>query len=398
MSQRQNPDLLNSRVATSSKQEMMQQVVFPAWKTSPQLPLPRIDPSVYSLTFTPDMYGELKKQKYKTSKENNGLNTRKNIHSGQRKLLLSEILFLTKELDNLEDEIFCVYAGAAPGCGPSHLIELFDNFPNTKWLLCDPNFSPEDKRNFKSKEKQCVIYDKYFSQDCVDWITKYLATGVSKGTRIQDPASELHNYFTALLDSLHLKKTEDGQFFDPVLKDNILFISDIRQTFEKEDKVAEDMRNQQEWFTTLKARAGLFKFRLPYEELAEELAEPECEAGCEAECEAEGEAKNPSTKETVTEYLNGEIYWPVYGCPQTTECRLHAQRNAEKIPYNYKTHEEVMYYFNCHWRPQFDKWASLKIYAEFEKKFRESWKQGEFSTDDPILKIRPRIRKGPSGY
>ena len=57
----------------------------------------------------------------------------KGLHFGQRKLLLSEIEFLTS-IGDVTDAIV-VYAGAANG---SHLPFLFSLFPATKFVLIDP--------------------------------------------------------------------------------------------------------------------------------------------------------------------------------------------------------------------------------------------------------------------
>jgi len=59
------------------------------------------------------------------------------IHWGQRKLLLSEIEFLTHYSDL---STLVVYAGAAPG---SHITMLADMFPKHNFILYDPNdFDP----------------------------------------------------------------------------------------------------------------------------------------------------------------------------------------------------------------------------------------------------------------
>jgi hypothetical protein len=56
-------------------------------------------------------------------------------HIGQRKLLLSEVQFLTK-VGTKYDIKYCIYAGAAPGHKTHYLSKLF---PNIKFILVDPN-------------------------------------------------------------------------------------------------------------------------------------------------------------------------------------------------------------------------------------------------------------------
>jgi hypothetical protein len=62
---------------------------------------------------------------YQSSNLNMGL------HIGQRKLLLSEVQFLT-----YHETEYCIYAGSAPGHKTHYLSQLF---PNIKFILVDPN-------------------------------------------------------------------------------------------------------------------------------------------------------------------------------------------------------------------------------------------------------------------
>lgn len=54
-------------------------------------------------------------------------------HWGQRKLMLSEVEFLTRFA---EPNIICVYAGAAPG---THIAFLSELFPEVTFVLVDPS-------------------------------------------------------------------------------------------------------------------------------------------------------------------------------------------------------------------------------------------------------------------
>lgn len=312
----------------NAKLQLMQRVILRGYNHN--------RPNQYKLSFKPQEYQKLPQKEYQTSVQNNGLNQRKNIHIGQTKLLLSEILFLTKELRNrTDDQVLCVYAGAAPGPeshGVSHLPELINNFPNTKWLLCDPRFCEQDYNTFHDliTRNQVQIFDKMFD------------TSVAKDIlNFTDGKEHSENSVQTCLQNLQLNSVLHNNW-----KRNILFISDIRRDFEKEDLVWEDMELQKKCFQILQARAGLFKFRPPY----------------------------PSTvpyenfNETI-QYLDGEIFWPVYGCAQTTECRLYVQKDASDTTYDCRMHQNVLYAFNCDKRPQFDEWAEQQIYLEFYQKF-----------------------------
>lgn len=134
-------------------------------------------------------------------------------HWGQRKLLLSEIEFLTMYSDRDRP---LVYAGAAPG---THMPVLAKMFPTQKFILVDPN-------DFDVVETDRI-------------------------TIIQD-------FFTDEL----CKKYKDQ---------NVLFVSDIRtgmplkqSSREVEARVKEDMDAQMRWHQALNPYRSMLKFRLPY--------------------------------------------------------------------------------------------------------------------------------------
>ena len=138
------------------------------------------------------------------------------IHWGQRKLLLTEIEFLT--LHGVPGATV-VYAGAAPGTHTKYLVDLF---PELKFVLVDP--AP-----FSSKLKEgptCCFRQELFTD-------------------------ELAREFTRL--------------------DNILFICDIRSCdrslmseHEYEHQIQQDMQTQQRWHDIIKPIKSMLKFRLPW--------------------------------------------------------------------------------------------------------------------------------------
>lgn len=130
------------------------------------------------------------------------------IHWGQRKLLMSEIEFLTIMLKNLEDYELVVYVGSAHGY---HIPFLSDMFPNVEFDLYDPG-------RFAIKEDKMIhIFNEFFTDEI---------------------AEEYKNK-------------------------NVLFISDIRRKdIEKEVEI--DMRMQEKWVKIIQPKASMLKFRLPY--------------------------------------------------------------------------------------------------------------------------------------
>jgi cap2 methyltransferase len=140
-------------------------------------------------------------------------------HWGQRKLLLSEILFLTKWGDLASTVI---YAGAAPG---KHIEYLSKLFPKHNFILVDPNpfgITACDK---------IQIYNQYFTDQLAEELTK---------------------------DRTH----------------PILFISDIRTAdfrqmtpLENENLIIKDNESQIQWVKIMKPIMSMLKFRCTYPDI-----------------------------------------------------------------------------------------------------------------------------------
>ncbi len=136
------------------------------------------------------------------------------LHWGQRKLLMSEIYFLTK-YGHLSKKV--VYAGAARG---DHLLYLSKLFPEHEFELWDPN--PFHKK--LHEHPKFTVNQDYFT----DKVAKSYS------------------------------------------KDDILFWSDIRtgdpakgmKSFE--DAIDENMKMQAKWHKLSNAKMSMLKFRLPY--------------------------------------------------------------------------------------------------------------------------------------
>jgi len=150
------------------------------------------------------------------------------IHWGQRKLLLTEIEFLTIHEKNITDKsklIYVIYAGSAPG---THILYLSKLFPNIYFELYDP-------REFNTKldnYKMIKTHVQYFTDDTAkEWITEN-----------------------------HPDKI-------------ILLISDIRTGEPEkqnedvvEERVSIDHEWQMNWYNTMKPEMAMFKFRLPWKD------------------------------------------------------------------------------------------------------------------------------------
>lgn len=149
------------------------------------------------------------------------------LHWGQRKLMLSEIEFLTKMCSNPE-EATVVYAGAAPG---THISGLSAMFPGVKFVLVDP-------LPFTCKETDYIEVRNELMTD--ELAAQLAAEALSRGRAVY-------------------------------------FVSDVRsadyqqQTLEEnEQNIAEDMELQKSWHSVLDPVSSMLKFRLPWSEGATE--------------------------------------------------------------------------------------------------------------------------------
>ena len=141
------------------------------------------------------------------------------VHCGQRKLLLSEIQFLTRFWDPQSiPNPLVVYAGAAPGI---HIPFLSSLLPQITFHLYDP-------AHFALR-----------------------------------PSSKIQLFQRIFRDSDAKKYHKNNSI--------LFFISDIRTAdhhtmseSENEFAVDDDMRKQQKWYNIMQPQAALLKFRLPY--------------------------------------------------------------------------------------------------------------------------------------
>ena len=195
-------------------------------------------------------------------------------HWGQRKLLMSEIEFLT--LYARPGVTFTVvYAGAAPGTHISYLSTLF---PDVKFVCVDPApFTCRETTNIE------------------------LCTGM-------------------------FSDSVASRFSDRSKYPRVLFVSDIRTADHDEQseaevdfRIREDMKDQQRWHTIIQPVASMLKFRLSWE---------------------------PGT----TEYLDGEVYLPIWGPVSTTESRLVVTAKDTTRQWDNTKYERQMFYFNTQTR------------------------------------------------
>jgi Poly A polymerase regulatory subunit len=216
---------------------------------------------------------------------------RLNQHIGQRKLLMSEIEFLTlyyqEEAQNKLDPLV-VYVGAAPG---NHIPFLAELFPRVRFLLYDG--APFSK---------CLT-------SC--------AAHVEEG-RITIVNGMFDDHTAASL-------VAGGQLGGG---GPVLLITDIRcdakDSWQFENQVARDMKMQQDWLGIIRPEMAMLKFRMPYTmRHGDRLA-----------------------------YTRGTLMHGVWQKPSSGETRLIVKKAdiGTTVYYDFQTYEEQLAYHNAYTR------------------------------------------------
>jgi cap2 methyltransferase len=251
--------------------------------------------------------------------------TSRNIHIGQRKLLMSEIHFLTEvhRSNTAHAPMLCVYAGACP-C--THIPVLLDMFPNVYFILIDPAFKMiQDVTHLTNPRVFTCAYN--FDSHTVSAIKMWIENR-------HNGRHWVHHALNVLCGRLfHIARNGE----------NLLFISDIRRKPYDDAYIALEMCKQESWFTDLGACAGLLKFRLPF--------------------------TNKVTGKGMrsVKSLEGDLCLPIWGPPSTTECRLLVRKGALHKVYYPEDHEKTMAGFNSVNRPSawYHHGCEYKSYDEF---------------------------------
>jgi len=254
------------------------------------------------------------------------------IHLGQRKLFLSELLFLTLVMDKYDDQEYVVYAGAAPG---NHTYKLLTYFPNIKLILVDPN-----KFNLYNSDQNDI---EYLSKTQMDkWIN--IIKKSSKHVFIYN------GYFT----------TDMAEKLGGL---NPLFISDIRtgdgDEFPSDMDIILNLAQQYIWTKKINPKYGWLKFRHPFHKEAtinvQEYAKTklifkeygidivnEFNTAKELGIDFENDYNNG-----VLRYMDGEIYVQAYAPKTSTETRLFVGNDSGIKNYGEMyDYENKFFYYN----------------------------------------------------
>ena len=240
---------------------------------------------------------------------------KKGIHWGQRKLLLSEIEFLTICWNpTTVPNPLCVYAGAAPG---THIPILSMLFPSIVFHLYDP-------REFSIKATDKItIYQEYFTDDVAQ---RY--ANRSDVFFICDIRTACYSDIeTKKLSSFGIRKFDNRG--NPIGNQQLIRKAHKEAQVENEDQIWVDMTMQQNWVMIMNPEEAFLKFRLPYA--------------------LDG-------KDRIVQYLQGMVYWQAWAPQTSTETRLKPFRNASGVyeakDWSILEYEEWCFYHNVVEREQ----------------------------------------------
>jgi len=214
--------------------------------------------------------------------------SKKAIHWGQRKLLISEIEFFTLHWDReLIPSPICVYAGSAPGI---HIPFLSSLFPDIEFHLYDP-------ARFEIKETDKIkLFNQYFTDD----VAKHYS-GRNDIFFISDiRTSNNRAKFLDLLEKNGYNKFD--RHGNPIGPRYVLDKLEREANILNEDQIWGDMNMQQQWVLLMNPEHALLKFRLPY---------------------------SFDGSERKLKYLTGIVYWQVWPGPTSTEARLKPVKNSQ---------------------------------------------------------------------
>jgi len=205
------------------------------------------------------------------------------IHVGQRKLLMTEVWFLSlfglQKLKKGEKGHTMIYPGAGPG---THILYLARLFPNVTMHLYDMSKFDQNLLNKKTRPRNVILHKSLFLEN-------------------------ESNYWK--------KRSENGE--------NIYLVSDIRASVieNKEDTVDEDNLLQYRWIENIKPKGAMIKWRVPHRDKEYTKGKP-----------------------YKYKYLDGEILMQPWGGVTTTETRLIV--NNDK-PYKYISMSAKVYEEKC---------------------------------------------------
>jgi hypothetical protein len=189
-------------------------------------------------------------------------NSNLGLHIGQRKLLLSEVQFLTNNTQK-----YCIYPGAAPGHKTHFLVNLF---PDVKFILIDPNIFEiklvDDNELFRTRKHDDIVmlYNGFPTK-----------SNTYKNNKIPEKMNE--SEISEMLKYIE-KSNHKIYIIEDYMTDKIAlmlkrlgkcnFVSDIRSNVTNVNPIDFDViwnRSMvHNWINILQPEISMVKFRIPY--------------------------------------------------------------------------------------------------------------------------------------
>jgi hypothetical protein len=265
-----------------------------------------------------------------------GFKCKSGTHIGQRKLFLSEVQFLTNNIDNSPQ--YVVYAGAAPSNKGHMLSQLF---PQVKFILVDPNRFDLIVNG--------VSHHKRYTPDI-----RYLKRAHKCGPAEYPTGVSADNYLSEITSSNHKIYLIEDYFTDELAELfavlNPYFISDIRTNSEDEGEpdatdILWNMSMQFNWIMAIRPRAFMVKFRHPYYQNQLHFSELQMIAVEKSKQLGIDFISNYEAKKL--EYLCGKIYLQAFPGQSSTETRLVGGPELDIIEHvGVSEYENKFFYYN----------------------------------------------------
>lgn len=267
--------------------------------------------------------------KYKLPYEYDTRVFKPSTHIGQRKLFLTELQFLTDEIEPTTHAIV-VYAGAAPSNHTGYLSQLF---PNVKFILVDPN-------PFDVYEANPVMLKKLDDPDAksAEELIQLAVNGTEKIYIINDLFTLDLAYAVAKFAPSHY------------------FISDIRTNVaegtEQPDSldILWNLSQQYNWMTIMKPKSSMLKFRHPFYNDDPNVFRRKCkEAPYVFDFELAKKngidfVENFETRKLV--YWDGKVNIQAWPGPSSTESRLITDSTKIRDWGTPSDYEDKYFYYN----------------------------------------------------
>ena len=269
-----------------------------------------------------------------------GVMLKPTVHMGYLKLLLSEIQFLTRSLQDTNTRALVVYAGAAPS---NKAYILHEMFPTVSFLLIDI-----------AKFNILGVKDKSIIQHC---------------NTVHDVGDSNKRIF--LLKAL--MTIDLCQEIKEVSKkfDQLFFWSDIRTRSGDEEPGDKDivlnLAQQANWVHVFGSGVKyMLKFRLPFRnEIFSDTYTTSDDFAKYKELFGENiiDSYNHAKVSNIFRYLPGDIYLQAFSGSNSTETRLVGQYSGKLFSYDCIEYDEKLYYYNNVERP-FKLFKNLRVDIE----------------------------------